>query len=122
MISTEDFDRIASADHPDPHAILGPHEEGGALVIRAYRPDALGVRILPDDGSSAHEMTKVHGLGIFELRLPNHRLPYRYRVEARHALATRTTLDPYAFPPSLGALDLHLAAEGTHLEIYRHLG
>ena len=29
---------------------------------------------------------------------------------------------PYAFPPGLGPLDLHLAAEGTHLEIYRRLG
>ena len=122
MIATEELDRIAAVDHPDPHSVLGPHEEDGALVIRAFRPDALSVRVLPDDGGAPREMARVHSLGIFEVHLPGARLPYRYRIEVRYSRGTFTLHDPHAFPPGLGPLDLHLAAEGTHLEIYRRLG
>ncbi len=139
MIATEELDRIAAVDHPDPHAVLGPHEEDGALVVRAFRPDALGVRLLPEDGSAPREMTQVHGLGIFEAHVaghahaPPHAPPheagtgsspaiFHYRLEVRYADVTQIVHDPYAFPPGLGPLDLHLAAEGTHLEIYRRLG
>ncbi len=31
-------------------------------------------------------------------------------------------MDPYAFPPTVGELDLHLAGEGRHEEIYGRLG
>src|SRR5271155_5752476 len=122
MIATEELDRIAAVDHEDPHSVLGPHEEDGALAIRAFRPDALSVRVLPDDGGAPREMQRVQSLGIFEARLPGARLPFRYRVEVRYSTGTYTLHDPYAFPPGLGPLDLHLAAEGTHLEIYRRLG
>ena len=36
--------------------------------------------------------------------------------------ATLVVDDPYAFPPTLGELDLHLAAEGRHERIYERLG
>jgi 1,4-alpha-glucan branching enzyme len=122
MISADDLDRIAAADHPDPHAVLGPHEEAGELVIRVFRPDALAVRILAEGSPAGLEATRVHGLGIFEARLPGGSPPPRYRVEARYPTSTLTIDDPYAFPTGLGELDLHLAAEGKHLEIYRRLG
>ncbi|MFN7135084.1 MAG: GlgB N-terminal domain-containing protein, partial [Myxococcales bacterium] len=124
MIAREELDRIAAVDHPDPHSVLGPHEEDGALVVRAFRPDALGVRLLLDDGS-ALPMERVHGVGIFEARLPasaGEAARLRYRLEVRSGDGTRVLHDPYAFAPGLGELDLHLAAEGTHQEIHRRLG
>ena len=69
MVSIEELDRIASVEHPDPHSVLGAHEEDGALVVRAFRPDAVEVRVLADDGS-VHPMQRVHSLGVFEARLP----------------------------------------------------
>ncbi|APR88210.1 1,4-alpha-glucan (glycogen) branching enzyme, GH-13-type [Minicystis rosea] len=128
MIPREELDRIAAVEHSDPHSVLGPHEEDGALVVRVFRPDALDVRLLRDDGSSV-AMERVHGLGIFEARLPRPdpsraagRPLLRYRLEIRHPEGVEITHDPYAFTPSLGDLDLHLVAEGTHQEIYRRLG
>jgi 1,4-alpha-glucan branching enzyme len=59
---------------------------------------------------------------IFEARLPGELPAPRYRVEVRYGASTVTIDDPYAFPPAIGELDLHLAAEGKHLEIYRRLG
>ena len=40
MAAHADFDALAGARHPDPFAVLGPHVEGGAVVIRAYHPTA----------------------------------------------------------------------------------
>ncbi len=121
MISPEELDRIVNVEHTDPHAVLGPHFEGGAFVVRVFRPEALEVRILTEGG--AGRPTKcVHGAGIFEATFPGISQPFAYRLEVRYPRSTVLLHDPYAFPPVLGALDLHLAAEGTHLEIYRKLG
>jgi 1,4-alpha-glucan branching enzyme len=50
------------------------------------------------------------------------KFPLRYQLEVHYETVTYTIHDPYAFPPVLGDIDIHLAAEGTHLEIYRRLG
>jgi 1,4-alpha-glucan branching enzyme len=129
MTAREDLDRIASVDHSDPHAVLGPHEEEGVLCVRAFRPDAREVRVVVEGGSPV-PMERVHPNGVFEARLPGVgavRPPtagraLRYQLEILDEAGVRLVDDPYAFPPGLGELDLHLVAEGTHLEIYRHLG
>ena len=48
------------------------------------------------------------------------RSPYRLRIDWPDAV--QETEDPYSFGPLLGELDLHLLAEGTHLELGRCLG
>jgi 1,4-alpha-glucan branching enzyme len=115
--------RIVSVVHTEPHAVLGPHESPGGLTIRAFRPDALSIRVLPDDADRPPiELRKVHGLGVFEALVPGATSPFRYRLEVRYATGVFTVRDPYAFSSTLGELDLHLAAEGTHRELYRYLG
>ena len=119
----EELDRVAAVDHDNPHAILGVHEVGGGLVVRAYRPDALSITVLPDDTSlGPRVMDRIHPLGIFEAVIPGARRPFHYRIEVRYAKDVFVLRDPYAFPPSLGELDLHLLAEGTHQDLYRRLG
>ena len=47
----------------------------------------------------------------------------RYRLEVRDEDGTTELhADPYAFPPTLGELDLHLLAEGRHEHLYDRLG
>jgi 1,4-alpha-glucan branching enzyme len=121
-----ELERVAAVLHEDPHSLLGPHEllggEAGVLVVRTFQPDATAVRLLPDDGVAAIDMTALAQKGIFEARMPSGRATPSYRLEVRDRDRVRTVRDPYAFPPSLGPLDLHLAAEGKHRHIYRHLG
>ena len=50
-------------------------------------------------------------------------LPLRYEFEVSYPDGNVYTLrDPYAFAPTLGDVDLHLAGEGRHEEIYERLG
>ncbi len=117
-----DVERLVARDHPQPHSLLGAHQAGAGVVVRAYRPDATAVRVVPPRGNVV-ELGRRHPAGVFEGRLPRRHLPFRYRLEVDYAGGQTVTLDdPYAFLPTLGELDLHLAGEGRHEELYARLG
>jgi 1,4-alpha-glucan branching enzyme len=126
MISAEELTLLTTLEHPDPHHVLGPHveEDTGAFVIRAFRPDALEIIVHADAGEhrSPEPMQKIHDAGVFAATFPGVRHPFSYRLEIRYPDGKYLLRDAYAFPPGLGDLDLHLAAEGKHLSIYRRLG
>jgi 1,4-alpha-glucan branching enzyme len=89
------------------------------VVVRAYRPEAQAVRVQP--GGIEAELKDPAGL--WEALLPNATLPLDYEIEVEYPDGNRFTIrDPYAFLPTLGALDLHLAMEGRHEHLYERLG
>ena len=103
----------------DPHGFLGAHATQGGVVVRAYRPDAESVRVLP----MGVELTQADGSGVFEGVVEGASLPLDYELEVRYPAGDTYVLrDPYAFLPTVGELDLHLAAEGRHEQLYRLLG
>jgi 1,4-alpha-glucan branching enzyme len=117
-----DIERIAEHDHHDPHSILGAHPGEGGVVVRAFRPGAAAVRVAPE-GSGRVRMKRVHPAGIYEATVKGAELPLAYHVEVDYPDGHRVSLrDPYSFSPTLGQLDLHLAGEGRHEELYRRLG
>ena len=60
---------------------------------------------------------------MFEGTVDGAKLPLRYELEVAYRDGGTFTLrDPYAFLPTLGELDLHLAGEGRHEELYEQLG
>jgi 1,4-alpha-glucan branching enzyme len=103
----------------DPHAYLGAHKGRGGVVVRAYRPDAESVRVLP----MGIDLEPQDATGIFEGVIPDAKLPLAYELEVRYpAGETYRLRDPYSFMPTVGELDLHLAGEGRHEELYGRLG
>jgi 1,4-alpha-glucan branching enzyme len=118
-----ELDRIVARDHSSPHSYLGAHPQngGGGVVVRAYRPDAEAVRVRAD-GTSA-DLRRIHPGGVFEGVVEGVSLPLDYRLEVSYAGgATFTLVDPYAFLPTIGELDLHLLGEGRHEDLYERLG
>jgi 1,4-alpha-glucan branching enzyme len=104
----------------DPKA-LGPHQENGHVVVRAYRPAA--DRVVAHIEKSGDVELKAAGDGMFEGVVENAKLPLRYELEVAYPDGNTFTLrDPYAFEPTLSELDLHLAGEGRHEELYERLG
>ena len=104
----------------DPHRVLGAHEaDGGGVVVRAYRPEARAVRVQP----AGVEAELKDPSGLWEALLPKAKLPLAYELEVDYADGRTFTLrDPYSFLPTLGDLDLHLAMEGRHEQLYERLG
>ena len=128
MTDDTDLERLIAGQHHDPHHLLGAHpvRDGQGrdhVVIRAWRPDAIGVVILAN--GQRVETRRVHPAGLFagELEgpdIPGYRLETYYPGEAGEVAVTVD--DPYRFWPTLGQLDLHLLAEGRHEGLWRHLG
>jgi 1,4-alpha-glucan branching enzyme len=103
----------------DPHSVLGAHPADEGVVIRAYRPDAAAVRVLPMDV----ELEQRNGDGVFEGTIAGAKLPLDYELEVRYPAGDTYRLhDPYSFLPTIGELDTHLAGEGRHEELYERLG
>ena len=123
-----DVERLVAGQHHDPHHVLGAHpgrdgEGRDRVVIRGWRPDAAGMVILAD--GQRIEMRRVHPAGLFAGALggpdiPDYRLETYYPGEAGEVVVAAD--DPYRYWPTLGALDLHLLAEGRHEGLWRHLG
>ena len=102
--------------------MLGAHPAGSGVVVRAFRPGAQAVAVVPARGKRV-ELAPIDPEGLFEGILPRRKLPLRYRLEVRDEDGTtELRADPYAFPPTLGDLDLHLLAEGRHEHLYDKLG
>ena len=109
--------QLLERDLPDPHGYLGAHPTPGGVVVRAYRPDATSVTVL------GHEAEQIDPGGVFEVEIPGAELPLDYELEVTYPDgSTYGLVDPYAFEPTLGDLDLHLAGEGRHETLYERMG
>ena len=47
-----EIERVVAGEHADPHSVLGVHRTDGGLVVRALRPGAVSVRVLPQRGEA----------------------------------------------------------------------
>jgi 1,4-alpha-glucan branching enzyme len=117
--------RLAAGDCVDPHAILGVHPaaRGGrrGSVVRGFHPDAEAAVCVLDGAEFPMQPGGIPGL--FEVFLEAREAPLAYRLRFRFAGgASWERDDPYRFLPTLGELDLHLIAEGTHRRLWEALG
>jgi 1,4-alpha-glucan branching enzyme len=115
----EDIAAICEGRHGDPFAVLGPHRVDGERIVRAFLPGADAVAATAEDDAPLGDLARLDARGFFAGPVAG---DARYRLRARRGDATWSLDDPYAFWPSLGALDLHLFAEGTHRELGRVFG
>jgi 1,4-alpha-glucan branching enzyme len=117
-----DIEAIVHRDLADPHRLLGAHPQDGGVVVRAFRPAAARV-VAHVDGGEDVELAQTHPAGLFEGAVSGASLPLRYELEVEYGPGETYTLrDPYAFLPTLGEIDLYLAGEGRHEDLYEKLG
>jgi 1,4-alpha-glucan branching enzyme len=117
-----EIERLVHREHHDPHTLLGAHPGDGGTVVRAYRPAATKVVAKSGAGEEV-ELARVHPAGVFEGTFEGVGAPPAYELEVTYPDAGPFTVrDPYAFPPTLGDIDLHLIGEGRHEELYGKLG
>jgi 1,4-alpha-glucan branching enzyme len=124
--SETDIQQIVRGEHSNPFAVLGMHRAalvtGPVAVVRAFVPGAESLEVVDLRDGSASSMERVDQTGFFEVAFDRpDRFPYRLR--ARWSGGNELEFnDPYAYPSTLGELDLHLLAEGRDLQLYRKLG
>ena len=120
--SANEVAAIVRGEHRDPHAVLGLHEVGSQTVVRVWRPDATAVEVVRDSGAPI-PAERTHDAGFFEALLDAPVKASGYRVRVTYADGnTFDQHDAYAFWPTFGEMDLHLAGEGRHEELWRRMG
>ena len=120
--ASDELARLARGEHHDPHAILGAHPAAGGTVIRAFHPDATAAELVAPNGGTQPMEPIGHGVwaGLVPDLAPG-QFTYRVRFGFRDG-NTWERDDPYRFGPTVGEVDLHLIAEGTHERLYDVLG
>ena len=113
-----------AASHSDPFRILGPHRVGNDLAIRVFRPDAENIDIVT---SAAPGKTipaeRLDRQGFFQAVLPDMPRDTDYQLQITGWNGTTwSARDPYCYGTIMGEVDLHLFAEGNHLQIYEKFG
>jgi 1,4-alpha-glucan branching enzyme len=69
------------------------------------------------------ELERLDDNGVFEGTIERAELPLDYELEVSYPAGDSYVLrDPYAFLPTIGELDVHLASLGRHEELYARLG
>jgi 1,4-alpha-glucan branching enzyme len=118
-----DLEAMLAARHRDPFAVLGPHRDAdGVHRIRVFQPGAPELELL--DAAAERVLggfALQHPEGLFEIAVTDELRDYRLRARW-HAGGEQVFDDPYRHPPLLGAFDLWLFGEGTHLRPQRLLG
>jgi 1,4-alpha-glucan branching enzyme len=123
-LSAEAVHALITGEHGDAFAVLGPHPgPKGTLIVRAFLPGAREASVVPVGSDLVpHPLSPIHPSGLWEAVLPvPGPLVYRLRITDGSGQSYEIE-DPYRFPPTLGEVDLHLLAEGTHYRIYDRLG
>lgn len=116
---------ILAGNENNPFAVLGMHRdaESGALQVRVFRPDALGVAVVDKaSGAEVAILPRVHVAGFFVGTVPGRNAPFAYRLRISTAGGDLTIEDPYAFGPILEPTDLYLHAEGNYNRSYEKMG
>jgi 1,4-alpha-glucan branching enzyme len=119
----DEIEALARGLHAEPFARLGRHPFDGSTIIRCFVPGAEAMEVCTRAGiTPLATLKRIHDAGLFEgvVAPSKARGGYRIRVTAHgHSWFYD---DPYQYGPTIGDLDLHLLAEGTHERVFTVLG
>ena len=123
-LAAQDAKAIVEGRHGDPFSVLGLHEVGGKLTVRAYVPGADAIDAVdPKTGKRIVGLSPVAGApGLFEGTAARRKARFAYHLKVSQGAHTWTADDPYRFAPVMGELDEHLIGEGAHRRLWRVLG
>ena len=112
--------RLVRGELRDPHSYLGKHPGKDGTTVRAWRPEAESVTVMVD-GAAVGKLEKIDKAGVFEGVIDDDLKDYELEVTYAGG-QTFCQRDAYAFLPTVGDMDLHLAGEGTHQRLWEALG
>ena len=123
-LDAAEIEALVTGAHGDPFSVLGMHGGGDEPVsVRVFAPEADRVEVIDArNGRAVAELPRVHEAGFFAGSLPRRKSRFLYYLRKTHGECSWEIDDPYRFPPLLGDLDIHLMGEGSHRQLYRHMG
>lgn len=106
--------------------MLGLHEtmieDKKKWVLRAFRPDAGKLTVIPDTGKN-RELHRISDEGLFEVVFPRRKYRFSYQLQVHPFEGDSYTItDAYQFGTLLSEFDLQLWGEGNHHRAYQFMG
>src|ERR1700754_2989521 len=97
MLAREEIDALVRGMHPDPFAVLGPHDTDSGLVIRVFRPHVRGVELVRAADHRAASFTRAQADVLYEIVLADDtREDFDYRLRLIWPDGSATEIDdPY---------------------------
>lgn len=121
-LAPQDAQDIINGCHADPFSVLGLHEAGGKLVVRAFVPGATSIDAVdPKTRRKIVGLTHVEG-GLFEGIATRRKKRFAYHLSVTQDGHQWSADDPYRFGPVMGEWDEYLLGEGTHRQLWHVLG
>ncbi len=126
-VPPEDIDRLVTARHGAPHAVLGPHfaADRSAVAIRALLPYAAEAAVVVDgEGGRERPMRRIHADGLFEIVIAAPAADFAYELSVVEPDGRRRRLaDGYGVLFDWFSVDdARLFAAGRHVRLYEKLG
>jgi 1,4-alpha-glucan branching enzyme len=125
IISSAELEKILTAKHPQPHAVLGMHTHGQGVVVRALVREGETCEVVDTQARPERRfpLQKIDEIGFFEGFIPGDGKVFKYQLRTFQKNGEiRQFSDSYSFLPTLGDLDLHLFNEGKDLKVYEKMG
>ena len=125
MVADDQVAALLNADLSDPFSFLGMHkaENGKALTVRVFIPDAASVTVLDVvSGKEVAKLHKVHDEGLYAGEIKDYSQPFRYRLKITNDHGIEEIEDPYGFPPVLPNQAIKQLCAGNNLTSYNVLG
>lgn len=124
MMDNTDAQNLTQGTHTNPFEVLGLHEVGGKLTVRAFVPGADSIDALDaKTGRKIVALAPIPGAdGVFSGIATRRKKRFAYTLRITKGDHTWIMDDPYRFGPVMGELDDHLIGEGTHRRLWDVLG
>lgn len=122
LMNWAEIEGVIYSESDNPHQILGAHVCGSNVLIQAFIPGAVSVRIQPDSGDKSYQMECVDEAGFYAALIPGKTVfSYDYVVEYEDGVLKKIK-DPYNFKPQIDKRDTDKFNAGIHYTIYDKLG
>jgi len=114
---------IVESESRDPFAILGMHVVPQGIVVRAFMPHAVAVKVREKDTGKTRAMENHEGLGFFSVIYSRRKKMFDYEFIVEKADGSSEVVeDTYRFPPVMSEDSRFLFNEGNHQRMYEDLG
>ncbi len=122
LMKWPEIEGIIYSEEDNPHQILGAHVTGSNILIQAFFPGAVSVRVQPETGDKSYKMELADEEGFFAVLIPGKTIfPYEYLVEYEDG-SLKKVKDAYCFKPQITKEDTEKFNAGIHYNIYEKLG
>ncbi len=122
LLDWAEVETIVYSEHDNPHSLLGAHVTEKGILINAFIPTAVHIKVNLTETGQEYPMTREVYEGFFSVLIPGKKVASYTLIVIYDNNTMEEILDPYSFEPIIDPVDLTRFSNGIHYHIYDKLG